>query len=119
MEVYTLRRTNGKQPGIYGPSVKAMPTANAHSDFQKREALAERVGKRHAETQAEIALALGRANNANKGLKRMNAKGPGVFTGAPMHPATKVVPNPKAPAPKKTVVTVSYVGGEPKTAVKR
>jgi len=119
MDVYTLRRTNGKQPGVYGSSVKAMPTAKAHNDFQKRESLAERVGKRHAETQAEIALALGRAANASKGLKRMNAKGPGVFTGAPMNPATKSVPNPKAPVPKKTVVTVSYVGGEPKTVVKR
>ena len=119
MEVYTLRRTNGIQPGIYGPSLEAMPTAKAHNDFQKREALAERVGKRHAETQAEIALAVNRAAHVRGGLKRMNAKGPGVFTGAPMHPATKSVPNPKAPVPKKTVVTVSYVGGEPKTVVKR
>ena len=110
MDVYTLRRTNGKQPGIYGPSVKAMPTAKAHADFQKREAIADRVGKRHAETQAEIALALSRAANVKSGLKRMNAKGPGVFTGTPMNPATKVVPNPKAPTPRKTTVTVSHVG---------
>ena len=96
-----------------------MPTAKAHADHQKRAAFAERLNERSAETQAEIALAMSRAHNVKSGLKRMHVKGPGVFSGTPMQPATKSVPKTKAPVMKKTTVTIAYVGGDPKTAVKR
>ena len=75
--------------------------------------------ERNAKTHAEIALALNRAYNVRGGLMRMNAKGPGVFSGTPTQPATKSVPKTKAPVMKKTTLTIAYVGGEPKTAVKR
>ena len=96
-----------------------MPIAKAHTDHQKRAAFAELMNERSAKTHVEIALALNRADNVRGGLMRMNAKGPGVFSGTPMQPATKSVPKTKAPAMKKTTVTIAYVGGEPKTAVKR
>ena len=67
----------------------------------------------------DIALAMTRTANVKNGLKRMNAKGQPVYTGKPMEPATRSVPHTKAPMAKKTVVSVSYFGGEPKTAVKR